>query len=424
MIQRSQAPSPTLLINEQVHQKWDRGQTIYHLAFGESRMPVHPKLIAALEESTGQRHYLPSLGLPALREAVAGFYRRHLQIPATADRVVIGPGSKALMYAIQLALRCQVYLPVPSWVSYQPQAALIGNQVIAVPSSLHEQYAFRLDSLERVIDKTSRQPKLLVINSPNNPSGRILDADFLQSLAGLCRANDMLVLSDEIYALITYDGQPHVSLARFYPEGTIVVGGLSKQHSLGGWRLGVALFPDSTWGTILVESLRAIASEIWSSPSSPIQYAALAAYADDEELSQYVRLCSDLHAVRTRWLQRALVDLGISCSEPRGGFYFLANFDRWDEGLNRMGLRSSGQLAEYLLEKHQLATLPGKAFGIPSEERTLRLASSILDMESDQDASRLMASYLAHGRQLSPADLPNTMAAIARFKEFVATVAS
>ena len=126
---RDLVPSPTLRINETVISKWRAGETVYHLGFGESRFPVHPLLLAALNEHAKAKSYLPSRGLPQLLDAVAAYYTRHLGIDFDAGQVVIGPGSKALIYAIQMAVGAELYLPTPSWVSYAPQARMLGKPV-------------------------------------------------------------------------------------------------------------------------------------------------------------------------------------------------------------------------------------------------------------------------------------------------------
>ena len=131
-------PSPTLYINETVRQRWDKGETVYHLGFGESRFDVHPLIQDALKQQTHQKSYLPARGLPALCDAVADYYQQKLNHTFNTDQVVIGPGSKALIYALQMALDADLILPTPSRVSYAPQAELLSRPVHFVPASAED----------------------------------------------------------------------------------------------------------------------------------------------------------------------------------------------------------------------------------------------------------------------------------------------
>ena len=417
-------PSATLRINEKVNQLWAAGKTVYHLGFGESRMPVHPKLQAALAENTHQRSYLAGQGLLALRKEIAGFYNRNFQLPTTANQVMIGPGSKSLIYALQMVMDAELILPTPSWVSYAPQAELLGRPVSYIPGTMREHYALTMNALDQTLDKATDRAKLLILNSPNNPTGQMLDEPFLRELAAYCRQQQIIVLSDEIYAMTGHGSKPHISIAQFYPEGTVVLGGLSKHLSLGGWRLGVAVMPDTSAGQTLMQALRVVASELWSSPAAPIQYAAIVAYAEDAEIEQYIGECTRLHGIRTRHLWSWLTELGIDCTEPNGGFYMIANFDRWQASLAQKGIHTSDDLANYLLDEYQIATLPGTAFGIPPQELSLRLASSYLDMEIDTKVDVLMATFQAGTDEatLTKEHLPMMNAAIAQFARFVEEV--
>ena len=156
----------------------------------------------------------------------------------------------------------------------------------------------------------------------------------LAEIAAICRQENVLVLSDEIYALTAY-GRDHVSICCYYPEGTVVLGGISKHLSLGGWRLGTAVVPPGETGRQLLQAVAKIGSELWSTPSAPIQVAAVTAYDDDPELAAYIDRCTRLHAVRTRYLWRGLSELDVQCPEPMGGFYLYPNFDHWRGPLAR-----------------------------------------------------------------------------------------
>ena len=218
-------------------------------------------------------------------------------------------------------------------------------------------------------------------------------AGFLQELAAYCRQNQILVISDEIYGRVVDGRSPHISLAQYYPEGTIILGGLSKHLSLGGWRLGKAVLPAEMAG--LMSVLCSIASEIWTSATAPVQYAAVTAYSGDPEIEAYITDCARLHGLRNQHIWSWLTELGIQCAQPQGGFYMMPNFDRWREPLAQRGVTTSAELAHFLLKEYQLALLPGSAFGVPAQELSLRLATSFVDMETEAKAAALLAAWQA-----------------------------
>lgn len=422
---RGLAPSATLVINERVNEMWRQGEWVYHLGFGESRFPVHPKIAQALRENAYQHRYLPSLGVRELRERIAEFYEDRFNIPAEPDYVIVGPGSKALIYALLLALDGELMLPTPSWVSYQPQAHLVGKRVNWIPAVPEDGWELRLSAMMEAIDQAQTSwgnPGIVLLNSPNNPTGRMLSPAFLEGFAQYAREQGLAVLSDEIYGLVAHGTKEHQSLARYYPEGTVVLGGLSKHLSLGGWRLGVAIFPPTRAGAEVLRAIRTIASEIWSATTAPVQFAALIAYSMDSDVWEYIRLCTRLHALRTRYLWRNLVEMGIRVPEPEGAFYLFPDFSRWREPLARIGITTDTHLSMFLLDRYQLATLPGSVFGAPSDALALRLSSSYLDMEDEEHARAILDRALEdiEDEILMREFHPRTNGAIAQFRRFIA----
>jgi aspartate aminotransferase len=411
-------PSPTLFINERVQQLWAAGQTVYHFGFGESRFPVHPRLQAALRENAHQKGYLPVQGLAALREAIATYDSHHLGLQFGAEQVIVAPGSKALLFGLLMVLDGELLLPTPSWVTYAPQAHMLNKPVHFIPASVDDGYALTIENLDKTVQQSSSKQKILIINSPNNPTGQMFSAEFLQELADYCRQNQILVLSDEIYGRVTHGSKLHISLANYYPEGTVVLGGLSKHLSLGGWRLGKAILPKAL--PKLMAGLRSVASEIWSSASAPIQFTAVTAYSNHPEIEAYIESCSQLHAVRSQHIWSWLNEMGIQCAQPEGGFYMTPNFDRWRKPLAQQGVTTSPQLASFMLEKYQLALLPGSAFGIPEQELSLRLATSFVDMETDEKAQRLLDAWQANpNEEIMTNNHPMTQQAIQQFQKMV-----
>ncbi len=416
--------SATLSMNERVREMWAEGRDVYHLGFGESRFPVHPKVADALRANAHQRSYLPALGLPELRETIAHFYLRKFKLPVAPEQVVVGPGSKSLLYALVMALGEEVILPQPSWVSYAPQAHILGKPVLWVPMRLEDDYELALDVLRARMEEEKEEwgnPELLILNSPHNPTGTMLPPKKVQALADFAREEQLMVLSDEIYALVAHGKTRHTSVAHHYPEGTVVLGGLSKHMSLGGWRFGVAILPAGRTGQALRRALQNIAGSIWSCVTAPVQYAALVAYGDDPDIDEFVARCTRMHAIRSRYLYAKLDEAGIPCVEPSGAFYLYPSFDLWRVALAGHGVQTSEDLAGYLLDKYELATLPGTAFGSPPEDLSLRLSSSYLDAGTDEKAATLLQAFAADPdpERFIENHHPRLREAAARLAEFV-----
>ena len=383
--------SATLAINERVRELWAAGETVYHLGFGEARFPVPELLVEALHTHAQQRAYLPVQGLPALREAAASYYSQLLRQPFTPEQILVGPGSKGLLFALQMALDADLIMPAPTWVSYAPQAEMLGRKVIRIAAGAERGYQWDLEELARVLPQVERPGRLLVLNSPNNPTGLLLEAEFLRELAAFCRQEQIFVLSDEIYGLINHGRRPHESMAHYYPEGTVVTTGLSKHLSLGGWRLGIALLPPAQ--PELRRAMTTVAGELWSAASAPIQYAAVTAYAGEPAIENYIAECGAIHSQRTGHIWSWLDELGIRCPQPEGAFYLMPDFNQYRAQLAARGITTSTELAGYLLEQHHIATLPGTAFGLPAEELSLRLSSSFIDMEDDAAAAATLTAW-------------------------------
>ena len=279
-------------------------------------------------------------------------------------------------------------------------------------------YALTFEALGEAV-RQSDSAMTLIINSPNNPAGYMFSGEFLRALADYCRQWGILVISDEIYGLIPHAQQAHISLAGHYPEGTIILGGLSKHLSLGGWRLGMAIIPKDA--VELMAALKVIASETWSAVSAPIQHAAITAYSDNPEIEAYIRECAQIHAVRSHFVWEQLTSIGVACAEPQGGFYLFPNFDRWRSALAAKGVTNSEQLAAYLLEHHHIAALPGVAFGAEAEDLALRFSTSYLDLESEE----AVQSYLQIWRSCQDPEQflanyhPNMHAAMQELRTFI-----
>src|SRR5258706_10890262 len=251
-----------------------------------------------LPASATQTGYAPVLGIPALREAIAAYLSRTRGVEISAEQVAIGPGSKPLLYTLLQILEGDVLLPLPSWVSYGPMARLAGRKVIGVQTDEHDRHRLTPQTLSQAMEQARQEgadPRILLVNTPSNPTGGMFDFADVEALALWARETGITLISDEIYAELAHGWREHVSPARFYAKGCIVTGGLSKAFSAGGWRLGYAVLPATMAGKNAMNALRALASAIWSSAASPIQEAALMAFSANASVEQYVRHSALVH---------------------------------------------------------------------------------------------------------------------------------
>jgi aspartate aminotransferase len=420
---RDLQPSLTLQINDRVRQLRASGQQIYHLGFGESRFPVHVLIAQALRENAQRRSYQPLLGMPALRQTIGAYYQSKFGWEVDAEQVVVGPGSKALLYAIMLALTGEVVLPTPTWVSYAPQVELTGRSFSYVPMDGAQGYRLDAESIRAYLDRKGG-PTTLLYSNPHNPTGTVMTSLEVQALAALAQERALTVLSDEIYMLTTHADTPPVSVYDHYPQGTVVTGGLSKHLSVGGWRFGVAILPPGAPGRALADALHNLAGAIWSCVAAPVQHAALVAYSGAVEIERYIRDCTRMHAVRTRYLYDALREFGVSLPELEGGFYLYPSFARWKSPLAKRGVQNSVDLAYRLLEDYQIVALPGSAFGDDPGELTLRFSTSFLDVGTDEQAAGIVAAFEddPDPERFIQNYHPETRTVVERFADFIGSL--
>jgi aspartate aminotransferase len=363
--------SATIAINERSRSLATAGREVYKLGLGQSPFPVPAPMERALQENAHQKDYLPTKGLPALTRSVARYLAHTEGLTYRAENVLVGPGTKELMFLLQLVYYGDLVLPNPSWVSYAPQAQIIGRQQRWLSTRIEDGYKVIPWSLEALCRQDPNRPRLLVINYPGNPTGVSYTAEELEAIAEVARKYHVLVLSDEIYSGLRFDGA-HRSIARYYPEGTIISNGISKWCGAGGWRLGAFVFPDALdW---LLEGMAALASETFTAVSAPIQYAAVQAFQGDPKIERYLWGSRRILAAIADFTWDRLRAAGAELPRPCGAFYQFPNFESLRDRLGRRGIHDGSALCERLMEDTGVATLPGVCFGRQPEELSARLA--------------------------------------------------
>ncbi len=365
------SPSATLAINEKSADLHRQGKDIYRLGLGQSPFPVPKTIVEALQKNAHQKDYLPVSGLPQLRQAIADHLSRTRSISYTLDNIMVGPGSKALLFILQLALSGELLLPAPSWVSYAPQAQMLGLPVNWLPTDIQSGWRLQPDVLDDHLRKGKVKSRLLILNYPNNPSGTSYSDTELSELASVARKHQIIVVADEIYWELSFANNPS-SISKYYPEGTIVSTGLSKWCGAGGWRLGAMAIPGEM--SSIREALATIASETFSAVSAPVQYAAICAFQGNRDVESYLINSRRIMSFLLSQCVEIFRNASIKCEPAEGGFYLLPDFSNFKDVLSKRGIYDGNTLAHNLLQDTGVASLPGSDFGLPNESLVLRIA--------------------------------------------------
>ncbi|MGB5006060.1 MAG: pyridoxal phosphate-dependent aminotransferase [Ferruginibacter sp.] len=380
--------SPTLRINQHCKELAAQGRHVYKLGLGQSPFPVPEPVVNALRLYAPQKDYLPVQGLPELRKAVAEFHRKKDGVDIMPGNVIIGPGSKELLFLLQMVFDGEVITPSPSWVSYVPQAKIIGNTIHVLHTTSSAQWRLKPEQLDEFCRKNNsngNKKYLLILNYPGNPDGITYGRESIMELAETARRNNIFILSDEIYGQLHHAGN-HVSIAKYYPEGTIISSGLSKWCGAGGWRLGTFSFPPNLrW---LLEAMAAVASETYTSVSAPIQFAAVQAFLCGAEIENYLWHVRKILSLLGNEFAAIIKQGNIVVNDPTGGFYLFIDLTPLKKKLNNRGILNSTLLCDRLLEETGIAILPGVDFNRPPDELSARL--SYVDFDG---AKALAASY-------------------------------
>jgi aspartate aminotransferase len=358
-------PSSTLLINETSRKLEEQGKKIYKFGFGQSPFKVPEDVVEELKNNSHQNKYLPMQGLLELRNVVAKYTSKKKNFEYKSENVVIGPGSKELMFLLHIIFDGEIILPAPSWVSYAPQAILGRNKTQILQTKRENNWFPTATEIEKVILKDRNKNYLLFLNSPNNPSGQICEN--LEEISKIANKYNLIILSDEIYSELTFEDN-YKSISNFCPEKTIISTGLSKWCGAGGWRLGYFLIPENLLE--IKNMINVLASETFSAVSAPIQYAAIKAYENDH--SNYINKSKNILRAVGNYVFENLKSNKILINKPQGGFYLMPEF------LNKK-FKSSSEMCDNILNDTGVALLPGSDFGFDETKMLARLSFTDFD---------------------------------------------
>ena len=357
--------SATLAINELSQKLITEGKEVFKFGLGQSPFPVPDIIVKELQKNAHQKDYLNVSGLIGLREEVANYHSNKNQYKYNAESVIIGPGSKELIFQTQLVLNCDLLLPSPSWVSYEPQAQIINKKVHWIKATAETNWHLDPEELDKTCASLNSVNKLLILNSPNNPSGTTHGN--LKELANVAKKHNVIIIADEIYAELDFTGE-YKSITHYYPEKTIVSSGLSKWCGAGGWRIGTLVFPDEL--SYIRDSVRTVASETFTAVSAPIQYAAIKAYSEDH--SEYLENSRLILKMIGDYIYKELSSVGVICQKPQGGFYMICDFSNVVNKTHE--INNDKTLCQKILNDIGFAMLPGSDFGMEEDKLLSRIA--------------------------------------------------
>ncbi len=369
-----------LMVAEQRKKCQGKGCTLDEyagFAFGQSPFHVPPSLVSALGKHANKGHYSAAEGIVQLREAIGGFYKRHFKLDVKPSRIVVGPGTKDLIFTVFSMISGYVIIPSPSWIGYFPQLKLLGKHYHTLHTKPEDGFKVNPDDLNLLLSKLGleKEQHLLILNNPHNPTGALYTKDELTGITKVLRKHDALALSDEIYGLTTYNVDDFISMGHIYPEGTFITNGLSKDRSSGGYRLGSCILPEQDSDELFIDFTK-IAATVYTNVSTPTQFAAITAYEPNDEIDEYLSVTRNIHRIMGRFMSEEFNKIdGISATAPQGGFYFYVDFNSLGSNLKKKDVNTSNELGQSLLgHPHHIATVTGDALMLNPDNFGARIA--------------------------------------------------
>ncbi len=345
---------------------------LYGFAFGQSPFPVPLLIQEALMKNANQGAYAPVQGIPELRNAISKYNKHYFGIDVSPDRIYVGPGTKELIFNLLEILHGTVILPTPAWLGYLPQIRFLKKNFHMLPAKPNKK--FSPGDLKKLALRLQDRQKILILNNPHNPTGLLYDKFELEEIAYVCREQNIIVISDEIYAQTTYDFSKFISMGKIYPEGTFVTNGLSKSHAAGGYRLGYVIFPQHA--VDLKKQFKKILATEYTAVSTPIQYAAVAGFEISKEMDEYFDVTRNIHHIMGEYTYHALSAIeGIKTTKPDATFYLLADFNAFATELQKARINTSQKLSESLIiHPYHAAIVGGDSLVLERTDFSARIA--------------------------------------------------
>ncbi|RBW69426.1 pyridoxal phosphate-dependent aminotransferase [Bacillus taeanensis] len=364
-------PSTTLAITAKAKELRAQGHDVIGLGAGEPDFNTPQHIIDAAVQSMNEGHtkYTPAGGLAELKQSIIEKFKNDQDITYQPNEIIVCTGAKHALYTLFQVLLDEgdeVVIPTPYWVSYPEQVKLAGGNPVYIEGKESNDFKITPEQVEAAV---SEKTKAIIINSPSNPTGSLYSAEELQKLGDVCLKHDLLIVSDEIYEKLIYGDAKHVSIAQLsnkLKEQTIIINGVSKSHSMTGWRIGYA-----AGNAEIVKAMTNLASHSTSNPTSLAQYGAIAAYDGTQEPVETMRQAFE---ERLNKVYEQLINIpGFSCVKPKGAFYLFPNVK---EAAEKTGYSNVDEFVKALLDEEKVALVPGSGFGAPDNVR-LSYATSL-----------------------------------------------
>lgn len=376
-------PSPTLAITAKAAQMRKEGLDVIGFGAGEPDFDTPENVKEAAIESirAGFTKYTPEAGIPELREAICRKFKRDNGLDYEPAEVSVACGGKHSLFNIIFAL-CnegdEVVIPIPYWVSYPEQVRLSGGEPVFVETLQEDGFRIKIEQLEAVI---TPKTKIIILNSPQNPTGVVYDREDLEAIAALAVRNNIYLISDEVYEKVIYDDWKHWSVAALSPEAkalTLTVNAVSKPYSMTGWRIGYAAGPKE-----IIDAMNRIQSHTTSNPTSISQKAALEALNGPQDMLS--KMVTEFDRRRNYIVDRLNNIRGISCFKPGGAFYVFPNISGlYGLRYKETTITDSLSLTDFLLSEAKVAVVPGNGFGADDYIR-LSYATSFENIQKGLD---------------------------------------
>lgn len=365
-------PSSTVAVTSRALELQRAGVDVISMSVGEPDFdtPPHVKAAAIRAIESGKTKYTAVSGIPELREAISAKFARENGLTYAPDSVTVTSGGKQALFNAFFALLNpgdEVLIPAPYWVSYPEMVALTGAVPVAVPTTPESGFMLDVDLLEAKITSRTR---MIVLNSPGNPTGAVFTPEILQAVAKLAQKHNLVIVTDEMYEHLVYDAR-QVSIGLYAPEHTLTINGASKAYAMTGWRIGYAGGPKA-----VIAAMNALQSQSTSNASSISQYAALAALEGHKETKKFIDMARTAYRERRDVIVAGLNNLGLPTPTPEGAFYVMANTTRIHP--------DELEAARRILDDAKVAVVPGTDFAAPGQVR-LSYATS---MENIQEVLR------------------------------------
>jgi len=358
----------------------------YGFAFGQSPFHVPHIMQNALIKNAYHGKYAAVSGIKELRESISEYNKHYFEMDVDPRRIYVGPGTKELLYNLLEILHGTVILPTPAWLGYLPQIRLLKKNYHMLPTRTNKKIISY--DLKKLALRLHDRQKILILNNPNNPTGLLYDRLELEEIAEVCREQNIIVISDEIYAQTTYKFDNFVSMGKIYPEGTFVTNGISKSHAAGGYRLGYVIFPQDTID--VGKQFKKILATEYTAVSTPIQHSAVAGFQVSKEMDQYFEVTRRIHEIMGEFTYQTLQQIsGINPTKPQATFYLLADFNQFTPEFEGSKISTSQKFSESLIQHpYHTAIVGGDSLVLERTDFSARMAFV------DYDGEKAFENYL------------------------------